>query len=564
MDNSVISIGIKNRWVYAFILVSCCFLISPLSSEPRYTDDADAVFWFMVISDVHCGALEFGRNVPVENLGWALGEANRAIDPEFIVNCGDLTDSTNGGILPAQGPFQEEWDMYSGVLSEYGMRHDFYYDLPGNHDAYNDFGLTYYLANSMQGQATGKLQYAWEQTYDFGRYSFFAVNTADRTGGSWGSNRPGLRPSELQDFEALLYTHRLGNLRIVFGHHPISFFKDGAAEFTDLLHTYNVNAYIYGHTHLNFVSWMDGILSFNISSLSQDLDRRYAVFAIDNDAISYGTKGVWELGLLIVTAPWNVDLAGGNPHAYLVSRNSPSNPVRALFFDSNPPRSVQYSLNHGLWQPMEEVREHLYQGWFDARQLDSGRQRLQVKAITSESEVIKVETWFETGICQCDDGIDNNQDGFTDYPDDPNCYSRHDPLEDPTITATPTATPYRSPTPTVTPTSTATRIPNQAPKIVAGGYLGTELDGKNGGELALGALVSDPDGMEDVYAVQVFYMGNGTGLYLEPDPYSAGYFELRAIIAPAALPPSKHLLELVAEDRKHEASELFPYLIVDE
>lgn len=36
---------------------------------------------------------------------------------------------------------------------------------------------------------------------------------------------------------------------------------------------------------------------------------------------------------------------------------------------------------------------------------------------------------ISSGHPQCDDGVDNDNDGFTDYPADPNCYNKEDPFE---------------------------------------------------------------------------------------------------------------------------------------
>ena len=77
-------------------------------------------------------------------------EARQVINPQFIVNTRRPVDSTNGGIIP-DGPYQEEWDAYRQILVDAGMNPDFYYDMPGNHDAYNDKTFAYYHANSIQG-----------------------------------------------------------------------------------------------------------------------------------------------------------------------------------------------------------------------------------------------------------------------------------------------------------------------------------------------------------------------------------------------------------------------------
>jgi hypothetical protein len=64
-----------------------------------YYPRADRLFWFMIISDTHIGA----NSTCSENITWAVTQARQVIAPQFIVNTVDLTDSTNGGLIP-DGP----------------------------------------------------------------------------------------------------------------------------------------------------------------------------------------------------------------------------------------------------------------------------------------------------------------------------------------------------------------------------------------------------------------------------------------------------------------------------
>ena len=82
---------------------------------------------------------------------------------------GDLTDSTNGNILAIQMGHIRPNGINTRVYSAQGVNGSFYFDIPGNHDAYNDQYFDYYLANSVQGRATGKTQASWIRTLAFGR-----------------------------------------------------------------------------------------------------------------------------------------------------------------------------------------------------------------------------------------------------------------------------------------------------------------------------------------------------------------------------------------------------------
>jgi hypothetical protein len=72
---------------------------------------------------------------------------------------------------------------------------------------------------------------------------------------------------------------------------------------------------------------------------------------------------------------------------------------------------------------------------------------------------------------QCADGTDNDVDGLTDFPDDPDCQNPADDSEAPDVVETPTPTPTATPTaePTVTPTAepTATATATAGPIATA-------------------------------------------------------------------------------------------------
>ena len=65
------------------------------------------------------------------------------------------------------------------------MTPDFYYDMPGNHDEYNDKTFSYYRFNSIQGVATGKTQPSWTRQFSYGSYHFQGVCTPGNDGASF-------------------------------------------------------------------------------------------------------------------------------------------------------------------------------------------------------------------------------------------------------------------------------------------------------------------------------------------------------------------------------------------
>lgn len=98
---------------------------------------------------------------------------------------------------------------------------------------------------------------------------------------------------------------------------------------------------------------------------------------------------------------------------------------------------------------------------------------------------------------------------------------------------------------------------SRGPSIIAAGFADTHITHQNGGRLNLYAMVQDPDGLDDVESVEIYYNGVGTGLVL--DEVSPGIFHTGIEIGPG-LEPGQHLLEVRASDRMSNTSSYFPYL----
>ena len=147
---------------------------------------------------------------------------------------GDLTDSTNGGFIP-DGPYQAEWDTYRQILESAGMTADFYYDMPGNHDQYNDGTFAYYRANSIQGVATGKPNPPGRGNSLTGAIISWGPAPRETMGrleplaeDNFGDHA-GLDVIELADIDADLASHTDAQLTLIFGHHPFEpYYRDGS------------------------------------------------------------------------------------------------------------------------------------------------------------------------------------------------------------------------------------------------------------------------------------------------------------------------------------------------
>jgi len=375
---------------------------SALSGDPylgSYCAENNKVFWFIQTSDVHIGAR---GDQDSGNLEWLVTTAKDVIQPSFIVVSGDLTDSTNGNLFGyPDGPHQEEWNLYRSILSG-RVDSNSYYDLPGNHDHYNDGDFSYYLTNSMQGSASGSTQVSWTRPFDFGKYHFMGINTGDNTGSPFSLFWPygdyaGLDAGELAFIQNELGLNQDAALTFIFGHHPLSatdnssdtYLYYGRDEFLSLVQTYGISLYGYGHTHVYSEAFYTqnvnpGVYYFNVASLGKSSENQYSITAIDCNGISSKTETVGTWPVVLITTPMDKYLGGTfSPFVYPVPAST-SNPIRALVFDSNPVVSVKYRINGGNEQPMMQVAENpsLWEAVWNASTLPQGEHIIEVLAST--------------------------------------------------------------------------------------------------------------------------------------------------------------------------------------
>jgi hypothetical protein len=389
-----------------------------------YSPEHDKIFWFIHVADLHIGTR--GTN-DSNNLTWLVSTAKAVIEPEFIVAAGDLTDSTNGNFLGIpNGPYQTEWNEYKQILSTYGINKDNYYDIPGNHDAYNDRYFDYYRANSIQGSYTHPIQISWIRQFGLETYHFLGVNTADNTGAAFSLKWPygdyaGLDTGELSFIEQELKDHGDATLTLIFGHHPIrhkgastdTYLYYGADQFINLMDTYGVSLYGYGHLHVFSEEFFtdsgkmsEGVYYLDVASLGKSSQDQYNIIAIDCDGISIINKDIRSWPAVMITTPLNVNLGVvNNPYTYDVP-NSSANTIRALVFDQNQVNSVQYRINGGAWYPMQQVsavpprHPHLWEASWNASALPEGPCTIEVMASSASgtsADMISTNIYLVSG-----------------------------------------------------------------------------------------------------------------------------------------------------------------------
>ena len=378
-------------------LVLSFFAAGTHAADPTsaaYSNDPGRIFWIMHISDSHIGASVVEGANASENFAFALGEAYDVINPEVVVNTGDLCDGSINNI-PATGQSVEEWSEYRTIVDSAGMTTDRYIDIPGNHDAYGESGdgqLTYYLAWSLNGSTFGKTTRSQLLRFPFGDYILYGTSTPNE-----GSNifveHSEFSPAELAELEAEISTSATAaaaQLVFVFGHHYLHQPDNG--DQAELILQQAQAMYFHGHDHAFETYYDSDILRGQVDSMGKGDTNNIAVIAVDNNAVTYestSTGDPWPF--IVVTAPANRRLHNSedsiHPYAYDVCRSGTANPIRALVFDNNTVTEVTFEPPGGPPVPMtrDPVEPRLWHGTWDASGLSEGETTLTVTATGTQT-----------------------------------------------------------------------------------------------------------------------------------------------------------------------------------
>ena len=244
-----------------------------LAGRRAYSPE-EVLFRFMHVSDLHIGQWMDGGSNDTDRLSWITDIAYPALKPAFIAASGDLTDSTNGFIMPLFGPYQKEWSAYAALVS--GLPRGVWRDLPGNHDHYSDKHFDYYLANSV----SRSLQYSWTVKSGGRIWQFIAVNTAASDGRPWPHDERGLDEGELDWLEMEILPGAAGVF--IFGHHPVYRLKYGRERFERILKENNIS-YFFGHSHESYIALTGGRMEVQVDSLGKGSENNYALAVVLRD-----------------------------------------------------------------------------------------------------------------------------------------------------------------------------------------------------------------------------------------------------------------------------------------
>ena len=427
-----------NNRVLPISLLLIFFLPITTSGMPKpsyYHRSADRLFWFMVISDIHIGA---DGSQDTDYLTWAVNSAYDTIAPHFVVATGDLTDATNGGIIPL-GQFTEEWEAYRHILDTAGMHAGVYYDIPGNHDHYDDEYFDYYRAYSIQGSVSDTTQHSWTRIFSYGKYHFLGIATAGNDGAEFSiwpwdnfGDHAELTSDEIAFLESALTANPDAEITFMFGHHPFeadasdwteTAIQDGLDDLLNLIDLHGVSLYGYGHTH-NYMEaiWSKDIVSeifyINTDSLGKSNQDHYTVMAVDGNGVSMvpARKDLWPV--VLITAPadrflWQPPEEVFNPYAYEIPPGK-ANPIRAMVFSPDPVYWVKFQIDgSSSWQDMQQIGQTpVWVGYWDASGASMGPHTVSVQAQGAATISHQVQTYINPALCLADYDRDGDIDGL--------------------------------------------------------------------------------------------------------------------------------------------------------
>lgn len=379
-------------WLFA---LSFLFLTAAVPQQAHHADGPEELLWFLVVSDSHIGTGLIGGSQDTDYLQWATTTLVDTVDSAFMVNCGDLTDGTGGGLFPT-GPKDEEWSSYRAILDENGMTADFYYDVPGNHDQYSDLGLPHYLGYSIQGEAHGSANYHWTVEAGGWKYLFAAVDTSGSDGAPWPADNAGLDGADFEALYSALDANPDANIITLFGHHPATwnYFNDGLNEFRDVFDDHLVSAYIFGHSHDYSIKWESDTMQFNIRSLGKSPNLQVGLIAFDGLGLSAKAFDVDDWPQVLVTAPLNSGLGGNHPYDYMVDASAGPAVVRAIAFHPDGVENVIAVIDDGPSIAMSVVEDNVWEGTFDPSSLDEYPHSLKVIATAGGEADQQASTFY--------------------------------------------------------------------------------------------------------------------------------------------------------------------------
>ncbi|XP_066132987.1 transmembrane protein 62 isoform X2 [Saccopteryx bilineata] len=264
------------------------------------------VFWGLQISDIHLSRFhDPGRAVDLEKF---CSETIDIVQPALVLATGDLTDAKTKDMLGSRQQ-EVEWQTYYGILKKTKvMEKTKWLDVKGNHDAFNIPSLesveNYYRKYSAV-RRDGSFHYV--HSTPFGNYSFISLDATPNPGPKRNYNFFGiLDEKQMEELLLLAKESSQSNHSIWFGHYTTSTILSPSPGIRSIMSS--ATAYLCGHLHtlgglmpVLHTRHFQGTLELEVGDWKSN--RRYRIFAFDDDLFSFADLIFGEWPVILITNP---------------------------------------------------------------------------------------------------------------------------------------------------------------------------------------------------------------------------------------------------------------------
>ena len=319
----------------------------------------------------------------------ALQYIHDVIQPDFVVNTGDLADNE----CPI-GQHKDDWDDYHNGVVNAGFTSADYYDLVGNHDAHHDHTYAHYLANSISGAADGQTMHSW--TRQVGQYEYYFIGTLTAMDDT---------PHGFFQLPAYLWTESLLETAdqaasvFVLAHHPdikiSTCDHEALAEDAGLFGTgglldlFKVTSFVGGHVHLDCekAEWNSYTIAtyneyYGEEDMPPDHSGRMRIFVLTNGI--WATRPKWVAGhgsQVIIAYPQDKRLSvPRNLNGYKVA--GPTT-IMAMAFGTTAP-NLQMAVDGGTLVAMTTTDNRAYNATFDFGTVAAGTHTISVQDLNND------------------------------------------------------------------------------------------------------------------------------------------------------------------------------------
>ena len=344
--------------------------------------DPPPPLWFLHISDTHVGEKPEMGELVIR----FLEQVPPVVQPLATLHTGDLVDL---------GGEARQWEEYRAVIAARTLPYPQYLEIPGNHDV-KEGGTPGYQASARSFLAgAGMYGETWLDTPQ-GRVRIVRAHTADTSLNP--ANVLGYFGEEQQAaLLALPVPDPPPRLTLLLAHHPMNgldrlMLLGSDQRMQQLIDRVKPQAYLCGHRHVPYLSWLGQVLSVQAGSLGKGGigSPSFMLLAYDQGTISADSvplqrdeEPVVSWPLLLITRPADPLLGTTNPLAEPL-RAGEQRELRALAFAPAGVDAVDYRWDGGDWVALAPGTAPLWSAPLPVPA--AGVHTLEVRAVAAEGQ----------------------------------------------------------------------------------------------------------------------------------------------------------------------------------